>query len=170
MGSEERDGRALALSLRVVIARRPNCVIRVTIREVQEGPLIFSWCFVKCTKNIAKGSVGAIDKDERVVLNRRDFIYLNDNSTTHTVILIFFLNLNWIILSKLTVTTVRDTCRDKATYVFLHKTETLHFHLVQVAGSAHDTVWPHDRCTLAVLVGVEHCHGAARTTVLYTVL
>jgi hypothetical protein len=43
------------------------------------GPRIFLCCFVKCTKNIAKGSVGAIvDKDGRVVvvLNRRNFIYI----------------------------------------------------------------------------------------------
>ena len=58
MGSEERDGSALALSLRVVIAHRPNRVIRVLVLEVQEGPLIFSCCFVKYAKNIAKGSVG----------------------------------------------------------------------------------------------------------------
>jgi hypothetical protein len=36
-GSEGRDGSALALSLRVVIAHRPNRVIRVKVREVQ-GP------------------------------------------------------------------------------------------------------------------------------------
>jgi hypothetical protein len=54
----------LWLSLRVVIAHRSNRVIRVAVREVQEGRLIFSYCFVKCTKNIAKGSVSAIvDKD-----------------------------------------------------------------------------------------------------------
>ena len=75
MGSEERDGSALALSLRVVIALHPNRVIRVTVREVQEGPLIFSYCFVKCTKNIAKGSVDAMDKDGRMVLNRPNSIY-----------------------------------------------------------------------------------------------
>jgi hypothetical protein len=75
MASEGGDGRALALLLRVVIAHRPNRVVRVTVREVQEGPLIFSCCFVKCTKNIAKGSVGTMDKDGRVVLNRRNFIY-----------------------------------------------------------------------------------------------
>src|SRR6266852_942001 len=74
MGSEERDGRALALSLLVVIAHRPNRDIGVTVREGQEDPLIFSCCFVKCTKNIAKGSVGAMDKDGRIVLNRRDSI------------------------------------------------------------------------------------------------
>jgi hypothetical protein len=76
MASEGRDGKALALSLRVVIAHRPNRVIRATVREVQEGPLIFSCCFVKCTKNIVKGCVGAVDKDGRVVLNRRNFMYL----------------------------------------------------------------------------------------------
>jgi hypothetical protein len=75
MGSEGRDGSALALSLRVVTAHRPNRVIRVTVREVQEGPLIFSYCFVKCTKNIAKGSVDAMDKDGRMVLNRPNSIY-----------------------------------------------------------------------------------------------
>ncbi|KAI0276356.1 hypothetical protein BGY98DRAFT_985890 [Russula aff. rugulosa BPL654] len=63
MASEERDGSALALSM-------------LTVRgEVQEGPRIFSCCFVKCTKNIAKGSVGAMDKDGRVVLNRPNSIY-----------------------------------------------------------------------------------------------
>ena len=86
------------------------------------------------------------------------------------MILIFFPNLNWIMLSKLTITTVQDTFRDKATYVFLHKAEMLHFCLV--AGSIQDTVLPHDQCTLAVLVYVvvDHCHDAACTTVYYAVV
>jgi hypothetical protein len=79
MASEGRDGRALALSLRVVIAHRLNRLIRVTVRvlrKVQEGPLIFSYCFVNCMDNIAKGSVVTMmDKDGRVVLNRRNLIY-----------------------------------------------------------------------------------------------
>lgn len=79
MASEGRDGRTIGPSRRVVIAHRPNRVTRITVREVQEGSPIFSSCFVKCTKNIAKGSMGAIlDKDGRVlvVLIRRDFVYL----------------------------------------------------------------------------------------------
>ena len=74
MVSEGRDGRALALSLHVVIAHRPNRVIRIMIREVQKGPVIFSCYFVKYTKNIAKGSVGVVEKDARVVLNLHNFI------------------------------------------------------------------------------------------------
>ena len=75
MVSEGRDGSALALLMRVVIAHRPNRVIRVMVREIQEGPVIFSRCFVECTKNIAKESVDAMDKDGRVVLNRPNSIH-----------------------------------------------------------------------------------------------
>src|ERR1700733_917097 len=50
-GKRGRDGRALALSLRVVIAHCPNRVIRVTVREVQEGPLIFS-CYEEYCERI----------------------------------------------------------------------------------------------------------------------
>jgi len=66
-----RDTRMLALWRPVVIAR-PN-----RTRKVQ-GQLNFSCCFARCTKNIAKGSGGAMDKAGIVVLNRfkRVFIIL----------------------------------------------------------------------------------------------
>ena len=49
----------------------------------------------------------------RVVLNRRNFIYIVNNNSIHTVKFIFLLNFNCIILSERTV-----TVWDKTTYVF----------------------------------------------------